>query len=365
MLIMADKRVFNFFAGPAILPHEVMEKAQAEFVNFHGAGYGIVEATHRGKLYSQVIEETEADIRKLMAISDDYAVLFLQGGASLQFSMLPMNLMVPGKTAVYADTGSWANKAIKEAKLFGNVDVIYSGKESNYSQIGDVGEWRISADASYAYICSNNTIFGTEYHFFPETGDVPLIADMSSDIMSREVDVNQFGVIFAGAQKNLGPAGVTLVIIRKDLVDRVPANVPTMLKYSTFVESASLFNTPPCFAIYMVGLVMKWLLAQGGIAAIQKINETKSQALYETIDASAFYRGTAEPGDRSKMNVCFRLPSEELEKKFVTEAEAIGLLGLKGHRSVGGMRASIYNAMPMEGVSTLIDFMAEFEAKNG
>jgi phosphoserine aminotransferase len=363
--MMKQDRVYNFSAGPATLPRAVMEKAQAEFVDFRGLGYGLVEASHRSKAFSAVIEAAEADIRKLMNISDDYAVLFLQGGASLQFAMAPMNLAREGKPMLYADTGAWTTKAIKEAKRFGEVKLLYDGSTENYRKIGDVSEWKIDPDAAYAYICSNNTINGTQYHFFPETGDVPLIADMSSDIMSRQVDVSRFSMIFAGAQKNLGPAGMTLVILRKDLAARAADSVPTMLKYTTHIDKGSMFNTPPTFSIYMVGLVAAWLLEQGGLAGIQKINESKSDALYETIDMSAFYQGTAEPADRSRMNVCFRLPSEELEKTFVEEAAAVGLVGLKGHRSVGGLRASIYNAMPMDGISRLIDFMVDFEKTNG
>ena len=362
---MSDDKVYNFSAGPAMLPCEVMCKAQAEFVDFRGLGYGLVEASHRGPDFMAVAEAAETNIRQLMGISDDYAVLFLQGGASLQFAMVAMNLMIPGKPALYADTGAWTTKAIKEAKLIGETKVVYDGSTSDYTVIGDVAEWPIDADASYMYLCSNNTIYGTEYHFFPETGDVPLVGDMSSDIMSRVVDVNRFGVIFAGAQKNLGPAGVTLVIIRKDLVERVPKNTPTMLKYSTHMDKGSMFNTPPTFAIYMVGLVAEWLQQHGGIPAIQKINEAKSDALYGAIDASDFFLGAAEPADRSRMNVCFRLPNETLEKTFVKEAAELRLTGLKGHRSVGGIRASIYNAMPMAGVSRLIDFMHDFEARNG
>ena len=362
---MRNRKVYNFAAGPATLPPSVMEKAQQEFVDFNGIGYGIAEATHRGASFQGVIDRCEANIRELMGISDDYAVLFLQGGASLQFAMVPMNLMLSGKLALYADTGAWTTKAIKEAKLFGDAKVVYSGKDSEYTKIGDCGTWDWSGDASYAYLCSNNTVRGTQYHFFPNTGDVPLIADMSSDIMSRKVDVNKFGMIFAGAQKNLGPAGLTLVIIRKDLAERVAATVPTMLKYETFIKSNSLFNTPPCFAIYMMGLVTEWIKEQGGIAGVEKVNVSKSDALYEHIDMSIFYQGTVESGDRSKMNVCFRLPEEELEKKFVKEADAAGLVGLKGHRSVGGIRANIYNAMPLSGVATLIDFMTEFEEHNG
>ena len=363
--MMKQDRVYNFSAGPAALPRPVMEQAQAEFTDFRDLGYGLVEASHRSKEFSAVIEAAEANIRKLMGIGDEYAVLFLQGGASLQFAMIPMNLALDGKPMLYADTGAWTSKAIKEAKLFGDVSLMYDGSAESYRKIGDVAEWQVDANAAYAYICSNNTIHGTQYHFFPETGAVPLIADMSSDIMSRQVDVSRFAMIFAGAQKNLGPAGVTLVILRRDLAERVGESVPTMLKYATHIGKGSMFNTPPTFSIYMVGLVAEWLLEQGGLAAIQKINETKSDTLYETIDMSMFYQGTAEPADRSRMNVCFRLPDEDLEKKFIAEAAAAGLVGLKGHRSVGGLRASIYNAMPMEGVSRLIDFMADFEKTNG
>jgi phosphoserine aminotransferase len=361
---MATQRVYNFNPGPAVLPREVMEQAGAEFANYRGLGYGLAEASHRSKEFEEVIHAAEANIRKLMDVPEDYAVLFLQGGASLQFAMVPMNLAVPGKPLVYADTGSWSTAAIKEAKLFGDVKLVYDGKASNFSVIGDVGEWQIDQNAAYMYLCSNNTIEGTEYRFYPDTGSVPLIADMSSDIMSCVVDVSKFGMIFAGAQKNLGPAGVTVVIMKKELAARVGAKVPTMLKYSTHIDKESLYNTPPCIAIYLVRLVTDWLIKLGGLPEIQKINEAKSDALYNAIDVSDFYRGTAEPADRSRMNVTFRLPSEELEEKFGAEAKKAGLIGLKGHRNVGGMRASIYNAMPMEGVSALIDFMNEFEAKN-
>ncbi len=359
------KRVFNFNPGPATLPLEVMQKAQSEFVDYEGLGYGIMEASHRSPAFIKVLEKTEANFRELMGINDDYAVLFLQGGASLQFAMVPMNIAVEGKAAVYADTGSWTSKAIKEAKLMSEVEVVFSGKENNYCKIGDPKQWQIQQDAAYAYVCSNNTIFGTQYHDWPETGDVPLVADMSSDIMSRVINVNQFGLIFAGAQKNLGPSGVTLVIVRKDLAERASADVPTMLKYSTHIDKQSSFNTPPTFSIYMMCLVTDWLKEQGGVAAIEKRNVAKAQSLYEAIDKSDFYRGTANPSDRSDMNVCFKLAEEELEKKFIAEASAQGLIGLKGHRSVGGIRASIYNAMPTEGVTTLIEYMAEFERTNG
>jgi phosphoserine aminotransferase len=361
---MATQPVYNFNPGPAVLPREVMEKTQAEFVNYHGLGYGLAEASHRSKEFEETIQAAEANIRKLMAVPEDYAVLFLQGGASLQFAMVPMNLALPGKPMLYADTGSWSKSAIKEARLFGDVKLVYEGKATGYSVIGDVSEWTIDPNAAYLYVCTNNTIEGTEYRFFPETGTVPLIADMSSDIMSYVTDVSRFAMIFAGAQKNLGPAGVTLVIMKKELAARAAATVPTMLKYATHIEHQSLFNTPPCLAIHMVRLVTDWLLGLGGLPAIQKINEAKSDALYSAIDSSDFYRGTAEPADRSRMNVTFRLPTEELEEKFVAEAKKAALIGLKGHRSVGGIRASIYNAMPMAGVSRLIDFMDEFETKN-
>jgi phosphoserine aminotransferase len=323
-----------------------------------------VESSHRSPGFQAVIDEAEADIRKLMGISDDYSVLFLQGGASTQFAMVPMNLALPGKKMQYADTGAWTSKAIKEAKLFGDVELLYNGKEADYTAIGDISAWDVDPEASYAYLCSNNTIHGTEFHEFPLTGDVPLIADMSSDIMSRPVNVDDFGLIFAGAQKNLGPAGVTLVIIRKDLAERVDAKVPTMLKYSTHMDKGSMFNTPPTFAIYMVGLVAKWVLAQGGLEGIEAKNSEKSEMLYECIDSSHMYVGTAAAADRSRMNVTFRLTTDELEAAFVKEAAAVGLAGLKGHRSVGGCRASIYNAMPLEGVESLVAFMRDFERKN-
>lgn len=362
---MDEKKVFNFHPGPATLPREVMLKAQAEFVNYHGIGYGLMEESHRSPVFVDVAQKAERNIRELMGLDDSFAVLFLQGGASLQFAMIPMNILLPGKPALYANTGYWAAKAIKEAKLFGDVKVVFDGKANSYSRIGDPSDWDWSGDASYAYVCSNNTIYGTQYHFFPDTGATPLVADMSSDIMSRPVDVKKFSLIFAGAQKNLGPSGVTLVIMRKDLATRVAETVPTMLKYSTHIAESSLYNTPPAFGIYMIMLVTDWIKAQGGLAGIERINTAKSQAIYQFIDNSNdFYRGTVEAGDRSKMNVTFRLPSEELESQFVKEATAHGLIGLKGHRAVGGVRASIYNAMPLEGVSCLIDFMDEFQRRH-
>ncbi len=358
-------RVYNFSAGPAMLPTPVMERAQQEFCNYRGTGCGIMELTHRGKHFEEVIDRAEKNVRKLMGISDNYAVLFLQGGASMQFSMVPMNIMLPGGFAEYADTGTWSSKAIKEAKNFGTVKVIASSKDIKYTKIPDIRHWKPSKDASYLHITSNNTIYGTQYHSFPDV-EVPLVSDMSSDIMSKVIDVNKFGLIYAGAQKNLGPSGVTLVIIRKDLLKRTPETVPTMLRYSTHADEQSMFNTPPTFSVYMLALVTDWLLEIGGLSVMEEINNSKSEALYETIDSSnGFYKNPNDPASRSKMNVVFRLPSEELEDKFVKEATAEGMIGLKGHRSAGGIRASIYNAMPLAGVERLIDFMQEFQKING
>ena len=359
-------KVYNFSAGPAMLPKEVMEQAQDEFCNFNGSGCGIMELTHRGKEFEAVIAAAEQNIRELLHISDDYAILFLQGGASMQFSMVPMNLMIPGGFAEYADTGTWSSKAIKEAKLFGKVVEIASSKETKYDRIPDIRHWKPTPGSSYLHITSNNTIYGTQYHDFPPAvKDVPMIADMSSDIMSKPFNVNDFGLIYAGAQKNLGPSGVTLVIIRKDLAARTPATVPTMLRYGTHIDEGSMFNTPPTFSIYMIKLVTDWLKTLGGLDKIEQINNSKSQALYEMIDRGEFYRSPVQRDSRSKMNVVFRLPTEELEEKFVKEAKALGMIGLKGHRSAGGIRASIYNAMPLAGVETLVDFMIDFEKRNG
>ena len=359
-------KVYNFSAGPAMLPKEVMEQAQDEFCNFNNCGCGIMELTHRGKEFDAVINAAEQNVRDLLGLSDDYAVCFIQGGASLQFAMVPMNLMLPGGFAEYADTGTWSSKAMKEAKGFGEVKTIASSKATNYDHIPNIRHWKPTPGSSYLHITSNNTIFGTQYHEFPPSvPEVPMIADMSSDIMSRPFDMNQFGLVYAGAQKNLGPSGVTLVIIRKDLAARTPANVPTMLRYATYIDEHSMYNTPPTFAVYMLKLVTDWLKNLGGLTKIEQINNSKSQALYELIDKGGFYTSPVKPDSRSKMNVVFRLPSEELEEKFVKEAKAQGMIGLKGHRSVGGMRASIYNAMPLAGVEALVDFMIDFERKNG
>ncbi len=359
---MAD-RVFNFSPGPATLPYEVLQKAGRDVVNFQETGIGLIEISHRSKEFMAVTDEAEANLRELMQIPANYKVLFLQGGASSQFFMIPMNLLGQGKKASYLNTGTWSKKAIKEAKLFGEIEVPYSSEEISFKRVPKHGEYTISEDSEYLYYVSNNTIYGTEFPELPKT-DKMLVSDMSSDILSRPIDVSKFGLIFAGAQKNLGPAGVTIVIIREDLLDRTPAGTPTMLSYKTHADKGSMFNTPPCFSIYVVGEVLKWLKKIGGIAAIEKINLEKAAMLYETIDRSDYYRGHADKDSRSLMNIAFNLPTPELEAKFISEAAAIGLTGLKGHRSIGGCRASIYNAFPVEGVVKLVEFMKDFETKN-
>lgn len=356
-------RIYNFSAGPAMLPTAVMEKAQAMFCDYQGSGMGIIEMSHRGKIFTEVIQRAEKNIRQLLDISDDYLILFLQGGASLQFGMVPMNLMAPGGFAEYVNTGAWAEKAMKEAKLFGTVREIATSADESFQYIPEVKAF--DPAASYVHITSNETIQGTQWKSFPKT-PTPLIADMSSDILSRRFDVNDFGLIYAGAQKNIGPSGATLVIIRKDLMARAPKNMTTLLRYETQAKEPSLYNTPCTFAIYMIALVGDWLIENGGIDAMEKVNNAKAKLLYDTIDNSdGYYRCPNRIEARSVMNVVFRLPSEELENKFAKEAEAAGLSGLKGHRSVGGMRASIYNAIPLEGVEKLVAFMNAFKAANG
>ena len=358
-------KIYNFAAGPAMMPEAVMKKAQQEFCAYQDSGSGIMELSHRGKYFKPVIEAAEANVRKLLNLSDDFAVIFVQGGASMQFAMIPMNLL-NGGTADFIDTGVWSSKACKEAKLFGTANVAASSKETKYDHIPARGEWKLTPGAAYMHITSNNTIAGTQYQQLPKApAGVPLIADMSSDIMSRVFNVNDFGLIYAGAQKNLGPSGLAVVIIRKDLAARTPETVPTMLRYSTYIDNGSLFNTPPTFGIYMLALVTDYFKELGGIAAIEKINNAKAAKLYAFLDSSDFYRSTVAKADRSRMNVVFRTPSDELDAKFVKDATANGLTDLKGHRLVGGCRASIYNAMPMEGVDALIDFMKEFARLNG
>lgn len=356
-----NERVFNFNPGPATLPLPVLEEAQRELLNYKGTGMSILETSHRSKEYEAINAETEALLKEILEIPDNYRVLFLQGGATMQFDMVPLNFLTEGATADYILTGSFAEKAYKEAQKVGNVHVAASTKDENYRRIVRFDEIKLSENPAYVHITSNNTIFGTQWKEFPDFGDIPLVADMSSDILSRRIDVKKFALIYAGAQKNLGPAGVTVVIIRDDMIARSNKKLPSMLRYDVHAENNSLYNTPPVFAVYMVNLVLKWVKNQGGLAVIEKINEEKASYLYEVIDESeGFYAGHAEKDSRSLMNVTFRLPSEELEKKFIAEAAEKGLKGLKGHRSVGGIRASIYNAMPVEGCRRLAEFMRDF-----
>ncbi len=358
-------RIYNFNAGPAALPLSVLEEIQAEFLDFQGSGMSITEVSHRSKWFDDVIEDAVTRVRRLLGLDRRFQVLFLQGGASMQFCMIPMNLLSEGRSADYVNTGTWATKAIKEARIQGKmIKVVASSEDKNFSYIPK--SISFSKDAAYAHITSNNTIKGTQWASFPDTSGVPLISDMSSDIMSRTFDPSAFGLIYAGAQKNLGPAGATLVIIRQDMLERVPENLPTMLKYTTFAEKNSMFNTPPCFAIYTIQLVLKWLEETiGGLHNMERLNQQKADLLYQAIDKTGFYAGTAEKESRSLMNVTFRLPSEELEKQFIQQAVDKGMGGLKGHRSVGGCRASIYNSTSMEAVKALVDFMEDFAQKNG
>lgn len=358
-------RIANFNPGPAALPLPVLEQVQEELLDFRSSGMSILEISHRSKAFESVLNDAVERTRRLLKLDHRHHVLFLQGGASLQFCMVPMNLALPGRPAAYVDTGTWSSNAIKEAGILGkDVRVAASSEDREYTYIP--AEVTVPTDASYLHITSNNTIRGTQWSRFPEAGGIPLVSDMSSDIFSRVFDPAPFGLIYAGAQKNAGPAGVTLVMVRNDLLDRVPAHLPTMLKYTTFAAKNSMHNTPPCFAIYVVQLVLKWIEETvGGIEKMEELNRKKAKRLYDCLDSQDFYRGTAEPGSRSLMNVTFRLPSEELERQFLKEAQEQGLGGLKGHRSVGGCRASLYNAVSLEQVESLVDFMKHFGNKNG
>jgi phosphoserine aminotransferase len=358
-------RIFNFAAGPAVLPLPVLEEAQRDLIALPGVGMSILEISHRSKTFDEIIQSCEADIRRLASIPANYHVLFLQGGASLQFSMVPMNLLPSGASADYLVTGSWSQKAVKEARRVGTVNIAATTEAENFNRIPRQDEITLTPGAAYVHYTSNNTIFGTEWQYMPALGDAPVVCDASSDIFSRPIDMTKHALVYAGAQKNLGPSGVTLVIIRDDLVTRSPAALPTMLNYGVHAENKSLYNTPNTFGIYLMRLTMKWLLGNGGLEGIAKVNERKAAKLYAEIDRTGFYRGHAQKDSRSRMNVTFRLPSEDLEKKFAKEATAAGLDGLKGHRSVGGIRASIYNAFPEEGIDALVQFMREFEKKNG
>jgi phosphoserine aminotransferase len=362
---MSSQRIFNFNPGPAALPLPVLEEIQAGFLDFKGSGMSITEVSHRSQWFDEVINDTIARVRRLLQLDDRYHVLFMQGGASLQFCLVPMNVLPEGASADYVDTGTWSTKAVKEARTLGKtVKLAASSEDRNYSYIPET--LVLDPQAAYVHLTSNNTIKGTQWQRFPDTGGVPLVADMSSDIMSRPFDPAPFGLIYAGAQKNIGPAGVCLVVIRDDMLARVPETLPSMLKYTTFSAKNSMFNTPPCFAIYTMQLVLRWLEeTMGGLGAMGAVNRQKAALLYDLLDEGAFYRGTAELNSRSLMNVTFRLPSEDLEKRFVAEALQNGLGGLKGHRSVGGCRASIYNAVPLAAVEALVQFMREFARRNG
>ncbi|THB78427.1 MAG: 3-phosphoserine/phosphohydroxythreonine transaminase [Desulfobulbaceae bacterium] len=357
------ERVYNFSPGPATLPLEVLQQASKDIVNYDDTGIGLVELSHRSKEFIAIADNTEALLRKHLEIPENYKVLFLQGGASTQFYMVPMNFLGDGKCGAYLNTGTWSKKAIKEADQIGNIEVVFSSESDTFNRVPKQGEYEVPTHADYLYFVSNNTIFGTQFKTMPVT-EKPLFCDMSSDILSRKFNVSDFGLIFAGAQKNLGPAGVTIVIIKDSLLSEIPEGLPSMINYNTHVDKGSMFNTPPCFAIYLVGEVLKWLERTGGVDAIEKLNRQKAALLYEMIDRTSYYRGHAIADSRSDMNVTFNLPTAELESKFIAEAAEVGLNGLKGHRSIGGCRASIYNAFPQQGVVELVDFMAKFESNN-
>lgn len=358
-------RVYNFSAGPAVLPEEVLKEAADEMMDYRGCGMSVMEMSHRSKMFETIINEAEADLRDLMGIPDNYRVLFLQGGASQQFAMVPMNLM-KNRVGDYIITGQWAKKAYQEARLYGKANAVASSADKTFSYIPDVSDLPISEDADYVYICENNTIYGTKYKTLPNTKGKTLVADISSCFLSEPVDVEKYGLLFGGAQKNVGPAGVVITIIREDLItEDVLPGTPTMLRYKTHADAASLYNTPPAYGIYICGKVFKWLKNRGGLEAMKEYNEKKAKLLYDFLDNSRMFKGTVEKKDRSLMNVPFVTGDADLDALFVKEAKAAGLENLKGHRSVGGMRASIYNAMPMEGVEALVAFMKDFEARNG
>jgi len=355
-------RIFNFSAGPSMLPESVLTKASEEMLDYKGTGMSVMEMSHRSKTYTSIIENAESLLRKLMNIDDSYSVLFLQGGASTQFAMVPMNLFSKFKKADFINTGNWSKKAISEAKLFGTANIIASSDDKNFTYIPE--NFKISEDVDYVHITSNNTLEGTRFVAYPETGNIPLVADMSSEIMSTQIDVNKFGLIYAGAQKNLGPAGLTIVIVKKDLIGKHIQNIPTMMRYETHAKEKSLYNTPPCYSIYVAGLVFEWLDEMGGIKTIEKINYEKAAMIYNFLDESKMFKNNVNKKDRSIMNIPFTAPTDDLNEKFIKESEQSGLCTLRGHRLVGGMRASIYNAMPVEGVKKLVDFMKKFELEN-
>ncbi len=360
-----EKRIYNLSAGPAILPEEVLLEAQKDLYSYKGSGMSVMEMSHRGKIFDGIIKDADADLRKLLNIDDTYTILFLQGGATLQFSMVPLNIMPPNNKADYIVTGAWAEKAVKEAKRVGTVNIAATTKVDNYNRIPKQSELKLDPEASYVHFTSNNTIFGTEFRTEPEVGNVPLVCDASSDFLHKKIDINKYGIIYAGAQKNIGPSGVTVVIMKKDLLARSSDSLHTYMNYKIHAENETMYNTPTTFGIYIAGLVFKWLLNMGGLDVMYQRNVDKADILYNFIDASdGYYKGTTVKEDRSLMNVTYRLPNEQLEEKFIKEASAKGFSGLKGHRSVGGIRASIYNAFPKAGVEALVDFMNEFKKNN-
>ncbi len=360
---MSD-RVYNFSAGPSMLPLSALERAGAEITNYQGSGMSVMEMSHRSKVFQKIFDDTQSKLRKLLHVPEGYKILFLQGGASSQFSMAPLNLIGKTGKADYAITGNFSNLAYKEAKKYGEISVAASSEDQNHTYIPTQAQLKLDPQASYFYYCANNTIFGTEWSYVPDTGDVPIVCDMSSDILSRAVDISKYGVIFAGAQKNMAPAGLTVVIIREDLAGHELPYTPLMMNYKTMIDKDSMYNTPPCWCIYMLGLVLDWLEEQGGVEGMEKIKHQKAQMLYDVIDGSKLFTCAAQPGSRSDMNVTFRTGSDELDAKFVKESVEAGFTNLKGHRLVGGMRASIYNAMPMEGVEALCEFIKKFDAEN-
>ena len=358
-------RVYNFSAGPSMLPEAVLEKAAAEMLDYEGSGQSVMEMSHRSKVYQSIIDKTEALLREIMNIPENYKVLFLQGGASSQFAMVPLNLMTGSGKADYIVTGQWAKKAFKEAARYGDAKAVASSEDKTFSYIPKLTKDDFRPDADYVHICMNNTIYGTVYHDLPDTGDVPLVADISSCVLSKPIDVTKFGVLYAGAQKNMAPSGVTVVIIREDLIGKAMDITPTMFNYQTHADNGSMFNTPPCYTIYIMKLVLEWIKENfGGLEKMQELNEKKAALLYDFLDNSKLFKGTVVPEDRSLMNVPFITGNDELDAKFVKESTAAGFVNLKGHRSVGGMRASIYNAMPLEGVEKLVAFMQKFEEEN-
>jgi phosphoserine aminotransferase len=359
-----EKRIYNFNPGPAALPLSVLKEVKKDLISYKSEGLSVLEMSHRGKTFEAIIKQAEALLKEVLAIPNGYKVIFMQGGATLQFAAVPLNLLPDNQSADYVITGSWAKNAFKEAqKLNKKVRTVTSSESSNFDHIPK--DFTVDSNAAYLHLTSNNTIFGTQWHTFPQSGTVPLVCDMSSDIACRPVDVAKFALIYAGAQKNIGPAGVAIVIVREELLQKSPANIPTIMNYKLMAEKESLYNTPPTFSIYISKLVLEWIKNEGGLEKIGKINQNKADLIYNVIDAGEFYRGTVHKADRSIMNVTFRLPSEDLENKFVNEAKERNMIGLKGHRSVGGIRASIYNAVSLEAVQALVDFMKEFEKTNG